>query len=115
MNFGTQHALSGYKIMWLFVMFDLPTETKKQRKAAHDFRQSLLKDGFAMHQYSVYIRHCASQESMNVHIRRVNTLVPSEGSVSVMRVTDKQYGDILHFVGKKSEPLKETYVQLEFF
>lgn len=48
--------LNGYRIMWLFVFFDLPTETKKDRKNASGFRNQLLKDGFSMMQYSVYIR-----------------------------------------------------------
>ena len=33
---------SSYRIMWVFIFFDLPTETKKQRKAAADFRKYLL-------------------------------------------------------------------------
>lgn len=57
--------------MWLFVMFDLPTMTKKDRKASALFRKQLEKDGFSMHQFSVYIRHCASKESADVHIKRV--------------------------------------------
>lgn len=48
--------------MWVIVMFDLPTDTPKARKAYARFRTDLLKDGFTMMQYSVYIRHCASIE-----------------------------------------------------
>ena len=58
-----QERLNAYRIMWLFVLFDLPVETKKERKAAADFRKALLKDGFSMLQFSVYNRHCASDES----------------------------------------------------
>lgn len=32
--------------MWLFVMFDLPVMTKKERKDATLFRKNLEKDGF---------------------------------------------------------------------
>ena len=42
------HALNRYKYMWIYVMFDLPTNTKKQRKDAADFRKTLVKDGFSM-------------------------------------------------------------------
>src|SRR5690554_7679418 len=55
--------LNGYRIMWLFVFFDLPTDTKKNRRNAGLFRKNLIKDGFTMMQYSVYMRHCASSES----------------------------------------------------
>ena len=111
----TQNALCGYDIMWLYVMFDLPVETKAQRRMATDFRKSLLKDGYVMHQYSVYIRHCASLESCEVHIRRVRALVPPEGVVSILRVTDKQFGDTIQIVGRKAKPPPRAPVQLEFF
>ena len=46
--------LSEYRIMWVLVFFDLPTGTKKERKAYSDFRDALVKDGFTMFQYSIY-------------------------------------------------------------
>ena len=111
----TQKAINGYKIMWLYVMFDLPVETKTQRRHAALFRKNLLKDGFGMHQFSVYIRHCASYSSADVHIERVRNMVPDEGSVSILKVTDKQFENTVHIVGKKSRPPLQTPLQLEFF
>ena len=35
---------SEYRIMWVLVLFDLPTETKKDKKAYTDFRKNLQKD-----------------------------------------------------------------------
>ena len=52
---------SEYRIMWVLVLFDLPTETKKEKKAYSDFRKNLQRDGFTMFQFSIYLRHCASQ------------------------------------------------------
>ena len=49
---------SEYRIMWVLVLFDLPTETKKDKKAYTDFRKNLQKDGFTMFQFSIYVRHC---------------------------------------------------------
>ena len=86
--------------MWLFVFFDLPVSTKREMKAAGQFRKNLEKDGFAMMQFSVYIRHCASRESLEVHIKRVKSLLPESGKVSILSVTDKQYGDIYNFWGQ---------------
>ena len=51
---------SEYRIMWVLVLFDLPTETKKEKKAYSDFRKNLQRDGFTMFQFSIYVRHCAS-------------------------------------------------------
>ena len=107
--------LNGYRIMWLFVFFDLPTETKKDKRNASQFRGNLLKDGFSMMQYSVYIRHCASGESADVHEKRINKLVPALGKVSVLRITDKQLGMIINYLGKAKQENSDTPTQLELF
>ncbi len=110
-----QERLNAYHIMWVFVFFDLPVVTKKQRRKATLFRKGLEKDGFTMLQYSVYIRHCASRESADVHVRRVKSALPEEGQVSILLITDKQYGDIINFWGAKSSPLTKGPQQLEIF
>lgn len=66
--------ISSYQLMWILIMFDLPTETKKQRKAATDFRKSLIADGFTMFQFSIYVRNCASRENTDVHVKRIITV-----------------------------------------
>lgn len=101
--------------MWLFVFFDLPTETKKDRRNAQQFRKNLLKDGFSMMQYSVYTRHCASSESADVHEIRVRNLLPPLGKVSVLRITDKQFGNIINYWGKAIVPREPPPMQLELF
>ena len=107
--------LNAYRIMWLFVFFDLPTETKVERKAHAGFRKDLMKDGFTMMQYSVYIRHCASSESADVHVKRVEKLIPKKGHVSILQITDKQYGNIVNYWGKETTPMAQAGAQLEFF
>ena len=107
--------LNTYRIMWLFVFFDLPTETKKDRRNAQQFRKNLLKDGFTMMQFSVYTRHCASSESADVHEIRINKLLPPLGKVSILRITDKQFGNILNFWGKFETPKEPAPSQLELF
>ena len=111
----TEYRLNAYHIMWLFVFFDLPTATKVERKHASQFRKALEKDGFTMMQYSVYVRHCPSKENRDVHVGRVRDFVPDVGLVSIMAVTDKQYGDIINLWGKKQKMLKEAPMQLELF
>jgi len=107
--------INAYRIMWLFVSFDLPVKTAIQKKIAANFRKRLLKDGFSMMQYSVYIRHCASKESMEVHIRRVKKFIPNKGHVTIMSITDKQFGNILNIWGKQSVPTQPTPTQIELF
>ena len=106
---------SEYRIMWVLVFFDLPTETKKERKAYAKFRKDLLEDGFTMFQFSIYLRHCPSAENADVHIKRVKRMLPEFGKVGVMRVTDKQFGDMELFDCKHEAPLHQPVQQLELF
>lgn len=106
---------SEYRIMWILVFFDLPTETKKERKMSADFRKSLLADGFTMFQFSIYIRHCASRENADVHIRRVKRLLPETGHVGILCITDKQFENIEIFYSKKIVQPNSPGQQLELF
>lgn len=106
---------NAYRIMWILVFFDLPTDTKKDRKAYTKFRKELLKDGFSMFQFSIYVRHCSSRENKNVHVKRVKKIMPSKGNVGILSITDKQFGMMEIFEGKaKSDGFVEPH-QLEMF
>ena len=106
---------SEYRIMWVLVFFDLPTETKKDRKIYADFRKKLIQDGFTMFQFSIYLRHCASRENADVHIKRVKNFLPPAGQIGILCITDKQFGNMELFVGKKETEVKTPYQQLELF
>jgi len=107
--------LSQYRIMWVLVLFDLPTETKKERKAAARFRKDIMQDGFTMFQFSIYMRHCASRENADVHIKRVKAQLPEKGHVGIFSITDKQFGEIELFYGRKISARPDTPQQLELF
>lgn len=106
---------SEYRIMWVLVFFDLPTETKKERKVAAAFRKHLISDGFTMFQFSIYIRHCPSSENANVHIKRVKLHLPELGKVGILCITDKQFGSMEIFFGQKQESNNPVVQQLELF
>lgn len=106
---------SEYRIMWVLVLFDLPTETKKERKAYADFRKKILKDGFTMFQFSIYMRHCASRENADVHIKRVKSFLPDTGDIGIMCITDKQFGEIEIFHSRKPTKVEQPCQQLELF
>src|SRR6185312_8148537 len=107
--------LNAYRIMWVLVFFDLPTETKKDRKNYAKFRKNILNDGFAMFQFSMYIRHCSSKENADVHIKRVKAILPPEGHIGIMCVTDKQFGMMEIFRGYEEVEVPGTTQQLELF
>ena len=106
---------SEYKIMCVLVFFDLPTETKKERKAAAKFRKDLLTDGFTMFQFSIYLRHCPSMENAEVHIKRVKKCLPEYGEVGILCITDKQFGNIEIFSAQKPKESQPVCQQLELF
>ena len=106
---------SEYRVMWVLVFFDLPTETKKDKRAYALFRKHLMMDGFTMFQFSIYVRHCASMENAEVHARRINSFVPEFGRVAVMCITDKQFANIKIYHGSKIAKKKSGHVQLELF
>jgi CRISPR-associated protein Cas2 len=101
--------------MWLIAMFDLPTDTKQARREYTLFRRKLLESGFDQLQYSVYGRHCASDESADVHLRRVKLALPPDGEVRVMRVTDQQFQRMLVYHGKIRRPPEKAPEQISFF
>lgn len=72
-------------------------------------------DGFAMFQFSIYLRHCSSRENAEVHIKRVKRLLPEKGHIGILTVTDKQFGMMELFYGKKIADLPDTPQQLEMF
>ena len=76
---------------WLIVAFDLPVGTRKQRKAATDFRNYLIDDGYQMIQFSVYARACVTFARQETHIDRLRKNLPPEGHVRAVFVTRAQW------------------------
>lgn len=109
------NRFSEYRIMWVLVFFDLPTETKKERKAYADFRKKLIADRFTMFQFSIYMRHCPSAENADVHMRRVKNMLPPYGQVGIMKIIDKKFGDIELFMCKKPKTPSQAGQMLELF
>lgn len=106
--------LSGYRFMWLLVMFDLPVGDKEKRHRYTKFRQFLLDQGFFMAQYSVYFRTLPSKEKGKALIRKIRPKVPPEGKVDILMITDKQYENIVSIYGKSEKALKKS-AQLALF
>lgn len=101
--------------MWLFAMFDLPMKTQAQRKRYAQFRKLLLKDGFCRMQFSVYARYCPSEEASGGHRDLVRAGLPDEGQVRLLAVTDRQFGKMDNFLGRKRREAEEAPKQLMLF
>lgn len=109
------NRLNAYRIMWVLVFFDLPTESKTDRKNYTIFRKRIMSDGFQMFQFSMYIRHCSSRENAEIHIKRVKSILPAKGHIGILSITDKQFGLMEIYRGHQSIPTPPTVQQLEFF
>ncbi len=101
--------------MWLYVMFDLPVGTPKERKSATRFRKFLLDQGFEMAQFSVYLRFAESKEAAETYIGRIQGALPARGKVHIVTLTDKQYGNARIFTGTKQERRPQNPDQLVMF
>lgn len=107
--------LSGYRLMWILVMFDLPVAEKKERKAASDFRNTLLDLGFSMTQLSVYLRFCTSTKEVETYSKKIEAALPSGGKVHILVFTDKQYERIQTYHGRQKQNAKKTPDQFDLF
>ncbi|GAB5468552.1 MAG: CRISPR-associated endonuclease Cas2 [Rhodospirillales bacterium] len=112
---GRPPALSGYRIMWLLVLFDLPVGTKTERRRATRFRHALLDMGFEMSQFSNYLRFCPGKEAADAYIGRIEAALPPSGKVHVLQITDKQFEKVRTFKGRKGEPKRGNPDQLVLF
>ena len=111
----SEERYNAYRVMWILVLFDLPTETKVERKAAGTFRKRLIDDGFTMFQFSIYMRHCPSRENAKVHTKRIKSILPKYGKVCIFEITDKQFGMMELYHGRKEIPKPIPVQQLELF
>lgn len=107
--------LSGYRLMWIFVMFDLPVGTKQQMREAAKFRTFLLDEGFEMSQFSIYARFCNGQDAYDAKLRRIEANLPGKGEIHVLSFTDRQYEGIVRFSSQRRKRPRKNPDQLALF
>ncbi len=88
-----------YRFMRVIVFFDLPVETKPQRREYARFRRFLIKTGFLMMQESVYSKIALNATAAEAIRRSVLAQSPAVGIVQLMIITEKQYNAIEFAVG----------------
>ena len=111
----TMPQLSGYRLMWIFVMFDLPVANREQSRKATKFREFLLDQGFEKSQFSVYARFCNGKEQFETYLRRIETNLPDRGDVHILTFTDKQYENIVRYSGQRRKRQQKNPDQLALF
>lgn len=106
--------LSGYRLMWMMVLFDLPVGTREERRRATQFRNFLLDRGFEMSQFSVYLRFFGGREQAEAQVKAIEKAVPKAGTISILFFTDKQFEQSITFTGRarKAGPKKPEQLAL---
>ncbi len=109
----TQNAISGYRKMVLFVMFDMPTETKKDLDKYRKFRKKLFELGFVMFQYSIYIRFCRSLVIAQKYEKKVELSAPLNGSIRIIKITEAQYSNMKIIENYREKPEMKVAEQIQ--
>lgn len=99
--------LNRYELMWMLVFFDLPVVEKDERKAATEFRNFLLDNGFSMVQYSIYTRLFSGKDACEKYYGLIRDNLPNEGKVDILLITDKQYGNIVSYNSRQKKRKKQ--------
>jgi len=97
--------MSAFRIMWLVVMFDLPTQTKKDRKRYRWFSGHLDVESYIRLQYSVYAKVFNSLESANYGKKRLRNFIKTNvknGNIRILMFTDAQFGKMEIIIGEQS-------------
>ncbi len=104
--------LSGYRLLWIIAIFDLPTITKNERVKASKFRHALLDLGFEMVQFSVYMKHCTGKKQASTIERKLANASPIYANIKIIRITDKQFGQIIHLGKHKKHEISTAQLAL---
>lgn len=104
-------SISRYRQMRLFILYDLPSTTKQDHKDYSKFHNFLLKNGFYMLQYSVYVRLCINHDELKNLIVIVENNKPKKGNARMLIITEKQYENMKVLIGSKS--LQEQFSNIK--
>ncbi|MDR1720923.1 MAG: CRISPR-associated endonuclease Cas2 [Endomicrobium sp.] len=92
---------------WLFVLFDLPTDTKYERLQASKFRNGLLDLGYLMLQYSVYVRCAVSLDKKKGLINDIKKIAPTTGNIQCYFITDLQWQECITISKSKKKSTRQ--------
>lgn len=94
--------------MRVLVFFDLPVLTAKNRKDYRAFRKFLIKQGFLMEQESVYSKMTQNSSVADTVIQNIKKNKVDDGLIQVMKVTEKQYEQIVFVTGERKREVLDS-------
>ena len=98
--------------MRVIVFFDLPVETKADRRSYVKFRNFLLEDGFIMMQKSVYSKIVLNNYASKLVISRIREHKPPAGVIEVLSISEMQFQNIEYILGTSQNKVVDTQERL---
>lgn len=99
--------MSEIKYMRLILFFDLPSKEDYERKEYSIFHNALIKNGYVMMQFSVYIKATNSISKVKREIEKIKKFIPKSGNIRILSITEKQYLNMEIILGHKN--INEIY------
>lgn len=93
-------------------MFDLPVATERDRKEYRTFRKYLIKNGYVMLQASVYSKIAVNWTAATTLVDGLRQHKPPQGTVCVLKITEKTYAEMEYIVGKKQTEIIDSNERL---
>ena len=93
--------------MRLILLFDLPSVEAYEKKEYRIFKNALLKNGYTMMQFSVYMKPINGQIKIEIEAKKLRKYIPESGNIRMLQVTEKQYLDMYMVLGHQK--INEIY------
>lgn len=91
-----------YKKVRVLVLYDLPMTDIEDRKEYSKFRRDILKLGCYQVQFSVYAKVIRNEIYYKSFIEKLKRVMPLKGEVRIIKLTEKQYEDMIFLNGSKN-------------
>ena len=91
-----------YKQVRVLILYDLPMIEIEDRKEYSKFRRDILKLGCYLVQFSVYAKVIKNEIYYKSFISKLKKILPTKGEIRVIKITEKQYEDMIFLNGSKN-------------
>ena len=91
-----------YKKVRVLILYDLPMSENDDRKEYTKFRKDILKLGCYLVQFSVYAKVIKNEVYYKSFINKLKNVLPEKGEVRVIKLTEKQYEDMIFLNGVRN-------------
>lgn len=91
-----------YKQVRVLILYDLPMSEIEDRKEYTKFRRDILKLGCYLVQFSVYAKVIKNEIYYKSFIDKLKNILPEKGEVRVIKLTEKQYEDMIFLNGARN-------------